>query len=654
MGPYLAPSVVIGLGEWGRSVAAGLEEALRDRCPGLARACPVLALPEAAPDGPERIRAHLRASRLAEVIRALEDEGLMHLDPVITPATHVYLVASLADDPDLALLQDVADLVEQAAAEIQAPVQRAALVDLATADLPRLAPAFPVYVTEPVTSHGLVVEPGEYRAAITEALVAAAQPGGSQLFAGRRAGYSTLGIAWLNWSQAALKRDLAAYLSRLALKRCLEGARRPEPAPAPDLAGGRTEALTAGLPFQALPGGQLQAPEDMLGRFDRRREPVRYLRRCVRVLERKEERWLRRIDAAAGARAEAEREQVQAALDAALRSGPAGLGRAASLLDTLEEGARRRQEGRQDDVPERLPPVHALVRRAERLERLPGLRTVGLWVAIGAATLALCWMAVSGQWVGYLRVLFWLAAGCAGYLALRQFMVARAVGEARAGLLAHAAGVAEEAVRRCADRLDAWLEERCQALSRELQAGVGALSARVGENAGPSQAPARAGALSDSLAAGAALVSVMESYRHLAPDLAERAAREGCLALWREPDRVCEQAEAVAVRFLADRPGLDPAQLVIRAYGDRLAERLQEAASRLLEWSRPLLARRVERLPEPTRWLVWPEGLPRPPVGPEVQVMPAARGCCAVLTILDGVQAGTIRRERRIPEEDTA
>jgi hypothetical protein len=90
--------VVVGLGPWGAGVARAAEAALQDRCRGLARACQVAAFPEEDPTMAATLRAHLRASRAAETVRALEQDGLMRLDPVVSPATHVYLVASLADD----------------------------------------------------------------------------------------------------------------------------------------------------------------------------------------------------------------------------------------------------------------------------------------------------------------------------------------------------------------------------------------------------------------------------------------------------------------------------------------------------------------------------------------------------------------------------
>ncbi|MDF2629874.1 MAG: hypothetical protein K0R39_3705, partial [Symbiobacteriaceae bacterium] len=248
MGPYLEPTLIVGLGGWGGAVATAAEAALRERSPALARACVALAATEpGAPDLPERVRTHLRVTRMAEVIRALEADGLLRIDPIVSPSSHVYLIASLQDDPDLRHLAAAARLIDEAALELKAKVKKVALVDVAGGPIPA-APGFPLYVLEPVTAHGLVLGEDEYRAAATELLVAVAQPGGSQVLASAGApATGTLGISWLTWSPATLRESLAGSLSREALLRCIQAEAPAGRAPGA-LVEGREAALLDRLP----------------------------------------------------------------------------------------------------------------------------------------------------------------------------------------------------------------------------------------------------------------------------------------------------------------------------------------------------------------------------------------------------------------------
>ena len=648
MGAYLSPSAVIGLGEWGRTVALGAEAALRERSPVLARACPVLTLDAVEHAVPELIRAHLRASRMADLIRAMEQEGLMRLDPVISPATYLYLVLSLADDPDLALLRDVADMVQQAAAEMKATVLPVALLDLGEGGRPPASfrPGFPLYVLEPVTGHGLVLDPAEYQSAVTELLVAVAQPGGSSLLAAGRPGLGTLGIAWLTWSPAALRATMAERLSREALLRCLEereaapgfraGLRESEPW---RVLGQRIPTLLSGLPFRAGLGGGMEPEPDLFGSPDRPRHlSALHLRRCAAVLERRLGRWEQRLERNAARQGEVEAQALEAGVAGAVGAGPDGLARARLVAESLAREAAERQEGQ--SAPEPAQRVGPALRRLEQAEQAPPPEHVAAGLTAAAFLFGLLWRLITGGWGGLAVAAALAAAGVLAYWLGRPRRVAAAAREARQSLEQRAADLLRAALGARLQQLDALLESRAAALATELEQATAALIGRCrGEAAAAPQAAAPRGALCFPLLNPGALEPIYQDLRSMAPDLADAMAADGCLRHWRAPDQLLAQSRAVTGRYLSGQLALDPAQLATRAYGDRLAEHLQQTVRGLLDWSRPLLAR-TRTLPEGERWLLWPEGLPCPPVDRDVQVL-ATRSCAAAITVIDGLP-GTI------------
>lgn len=649
MGAYLSPSAVIGLGEWGRTVALGAEAALKERSPVLARACPVLTLDELEPAVPELIRAHLRASRMADMIRAMEQEGLMRLDPVISPATYLYLVVSLADDPELALLRDVAELVAQAASELKATVLPVALLDLGEGGRPPASfkPGFPLYVLEPVTGHGLVLDPAEYQAAVTEALVAVAQPGGSSLLAAGRPGLGTLGIAWLTWSPADLRASLAERLTSEALLRCLE-----EQEPAPQFRAGlretepwravarRSESMLVGVPFHVGLGGDVAPEPDLFGSPDRpRHQSLVHLKRCAAVLERRLGRWEQRLDRNAARQAEAEAAALEGGVAAALAAGaPDGLARARLVAESLAREAAERQDGGQ--APDPAQRVGPALRRLEQAEKAPPPHHVAAGLTAAAFLFGLLWRLIAGGWGGLAVAAALAAAGVLAYWLGRPRRVAAAAHAAREALEQRAADLLCAALAHRLQQLDDQLEARAAALAADLARAAAGLAGRCRADAAAAGAPqpgAPRGALCFPLLSPGAADPLYHDLRGRAPDLAERMAGEGCLRHWREPDRMLEQCRAVTARFLSGQPALDPAQLATRAYGDRLAEHLQRTVQGLLDWSRPLLAR-TRALPEGQRWLLWPEGLPCPPVDRDVQVL-TTRSCAAAITVVEGLPA---------------
>jgi hypothetical protein len=645
LAPYLAPSAIIGIGAWGTAVARGAEDALRDRSPTIARACPVLALAADEPAVPELVRAHLKASRLAEVIRALEREGLMRLDPVLAPATAVYLVCSLADDPDLRLLAQVADLLEQSAAELKARVVRAALVDLGVGrSLPAPVPGCPIYVLEPVTAKGLVLDPAEYQAAVVEALVAAVQPGAGAMLTGPGVkGVGTLGIAWLAWSPSAMRSTASRRLSREALLRCAEAttavvahARQSEAwaCQAPDQRG---QALLVGLPFRAgLDGGVVPAADlcgDSARRWRHSGGEAQRLRRCAAVLQRRQERWEERLEENAWRRAGQEGEALERSVQAALAAGPDGVARVKVLATELMKACARRQAHAPEPWP--APRIAPLLERLQQAEKLPPAGTAATALGVVWLAFSLIWWLAGGGWALWVSMGALLAAGGAGYgLWWRPGHVRQERQALREALNDRASALMQQAYTAALERLDQALEERCDAALRDIDRMVLALRSPARQEAG---AGPGSGALSFPL------VSEGDPLRHdwlpQVADVAAHLAREGCFRHWRDPDSLMKQATTLTEWFLADRVTLDPADLAARAHGDRLAERLQEGLQGLLGWAQPLLARPLV-LPEGQRWLLWPEGLPCPRVEPEVHVLPFARSCAAVVTVVQGISEG--------------
>ena len=614
--PWLEPSLIVGLGAWGGAVARAAEAALQERSPALARACRTLALADGAtPDLPELLRAQLRVSRMAEVIRALALDGLMRLDPVVSPSTHVYLVGSAGEIP---LLHAVAALIDEAAAELKAKVIKVAVVDVAGGRIPP-APTFPVYCMEPVTAQGLVLDDAEYRAAAAELLVAAAQPGGSQILAGGR-GTGTLGIAWLTWSPAALRDSLAGRLAAEALRNCLTATAPPQRAP--DLAAGREAALLEGLPTA---WGSVQHP--------------RRLKRAAAVLDRRLDRWSARIRTRAGARGQVEAQQLTAAAQQVLTAGPDGLARLRGLLEATAREAVRRQD--QTPSPERPPvgpPLRALLRRLAAAEALPGVPAAALALGGGLAVFTLIWWLTGGKALSWLGGTLFQLIVFGGYMLWRPWRIRKAAAAVAEALTRRGEAAVQAAYRDSITRLDEAIEKCCSAARADLER----LPHVLGGPAASEAVPPKNGALCFPLVAAEAAGPIYRDLQQLLPDLGARLAAAGVLLQWQDPARLRQEAEAEVRRALAERAPLDPAQAATRAYGDRLAPHLRDLVSHLLEWSQPLLARQL-RLPEGRRWLLWPEGLPCPPVPAEVSVLPYARSCVAAVHVLTGLPTTTER-----------
>ncbi|HLN61508.1 MAG TPA: hypothetical protein VK464_08100 [Symbiobacteriaceae bacterium] len=649
IGPYLAPSAIIGIGAWGSAVARGVEDALRDRSPTIAGACPVLAVSDLQPD---LIRAHIRAARLAEMIKALEREGLLKQDPQVAPVTPVYLVASLADDPELKLLAQVADVVEQSAAELKARVARAALVDLGVGrPLPGALPACPLYVIEAVTAKGLVLDAAEYQAAAVEALVAAVQPGaGSMLVGPGVKGVGTLGVAWLAWSPAALRASAARRLAHTALLRAAEAttanpghARQSEvwAAQAPDQRGA---VLLAGLPFRAGLHSQVEPHDDLCGpaAIATAAAEGRRLRRCAAVADRRLHRWEQRLEENAWRRAGQEGEVLECSVQVALAAGPDGVARVRTLAAELMKACARRQASPGDAWP--APRIAPFMDDLSKAESLPDAGAVATGLGLCWLLFSLVWWLARGTWPFWLCVGAALAAGGAGYgLWWRPRRIRQAQQLLRGALNRRAAALMQQAYAQALERLDQALEERCDAVLRDLERMVAHLRSQAREEAG---AGAGGGALSFPLVGEANGESIARDWLPQAADVAAHLAREGCFRHWRHPVMLLQHATTLTERFLAGRVTLDPAGLAARAYGDRLGERLQEGVQGLFDWAQPLLARPIA-LPEGRRWLLWPEGLPCPLVDSDVAVVPFARSCAAVVTVIQGIPEGVQARAVR-------
>lgn len=652
-GPYLTPSLVIGLGAWGRSVAGAMEAALRERSPALARACPVLLLDDADAAAPELIRAHLRAGRLADVVRALEREGLMQLDPVIAPTTHVYLVGGCG-------LGAVAGLVEQAAAELKIAVALVGLVERSDSPWPDVA-GFPVYVTEPATSHGLMLDPVEYRDAMAEVLLAAVQPGGSAILSGGGGGGAggasaapgTVGVAWLAWSPASLRQELARRLGRDALRRCLEGGEpaRQSRAVLKETAAWRARsperrgaALLHGLPF----GPDFTPPRSLFGAPARRRRlgQARQLRRAAAVLERKRNRWDQVLERNAQAQARTEAEALEESIAALLAGGPDGMARARALAGQLGQEPAEIPLGRE------VPRVGPLLRKVEQAESAPPAKNVVNLLSIVFLLGALLWLLVHGRWPSLLAYGLILGAVAAAYALWRPWNISQAAAAAWAALDARAAALVEVGVQQRWEWLDSTMADRCARLAVDLDRAQEAL-AGLCRALGPQEPAQPRSALSFPLLDEAAIGPVYLDLQPLAPEVGAYLAKGGALRAWRDPADLLARVEALTADFLAGRAPLDPAQLATRAYGDRLAVRLQAAVRGLMEWSRPMLTS-ARPLPEGERWLLWPEGLPCPPVPGEVQVLPGSRSCAAVVTVIHTLPAGVRPLGRRTAGETSA
>jgi hypothetical protein len=576
------------------------------------------------------------------MIRALEQAGLIQLDPVVAPTTHVYLVAP---HPELDQLRQVAGLVAVAADELHATVTLAALVDVSRAAVP--VPAdFPIYVMEPVTSHGLVIDPDEYRAAAVELLLAAVQPGGARLLAGRGGTLGTVGIAWLSWSPADLRSGLARRLSREGLARCLETA-----APAPQYRGALREldAWRAQTEPERLAALTRALPDHgSFGHPERRRSRSAHLKRCAAILPRRAERWEQALERNALAQTQREGEALERSLAGALTSGPDGLARARCLAEALAHEAARRR----DLPPERPEPPPRLAPALEQLQQAEAawpVRTVWAGLGIGLLLALLIRYAAHASWGSLFLWAALLAAAGGAYTAWRPRRIDAATRAALDALRARAEAMSQEALLRRLTLMDQLQEARAGALTGDLVKARAALL-QLCRTPGPTGAGARSGALSTPLVAGAAAEPIYEQLRPEAGALAAHLAAGGALLRWREPAAALARAEELTAAFLAGRIAADPGQLAAHVYGDRLAEQLYTRVRGLLDWARPLLAR-SGRLPEEERWLFWPEGLPCPPVPREVQVVPASRGSLAAVTVVRGLEAGILNlHDKKVKE----
>ncbi len=664
-GPHVALSAAIGWGAWGARIAGRVAELLRTRSPELAPAFPVLSLTGDEPDALERMRAHLRAGRMAHVIRTLERQGLISLDPVVSPPTHVYLIASLADDPDLSGLQRLADLVRRAGANLKVAVRPALLLDLGGRDDPP-SPAglnLPVFLTEPVTSHGLALQPEEYEEAMAELVACFAQPGASQMLAGARTGTGTVGVAWMHWHPAALRTRLVRRLTRDALARFLE-----TEAPSPEGPTGlrqsevwqlqrpsqRTTALLDGLPFTPAdaPGEPaVSAPRTLLGDPYRREHRARHLRRCSAVLERRAQRWERTLQRSATGQAQREETALHRALSNAIGSGPGGFSRARHLLSALRAEANARLH--RPLVPVESPRLAGRLRDLHQAESAPAPGQVAMLLGIALVLISLALWALNGT---RLTMLLWaglLAAAGAGYAWYRAWRIRRATDRALRALLRRAEALVNRALHQKLGALDLALEQRCRSLSAQLDEAETALREACRADPGEEPDPAAEGALSLPLVGDGMADLVCRDLQPLLPELTERLRTEGCLDLWRDPPALMDRAQEVTEAFLEGHLAPDPGQVAARAYGDRLGDRLHEAVTRLLDWSRPLLAPPFP-LPEGQRWLFWPEGLPCPAVPADVQVLTAARGCAAAVTIIDRLPGDLPRKDAAAVRESPA
>lgn len=651
MGPYLEPSLIVGLGSWGGAVAQAAEEALRERSPALARACRALAAEPGAPDLPERVRTHLRVTRMADVIRALEADGLMRIDPIVSPPSNIYLITSLQDDPDLTHLTTAATLIDAAAAELKAKVKKVAIVDVVGGQIPA-APGFPLYVLEPVTAHGLVLDEDEYRAAAVELLVAAAQPGGSQVLADGGRGTGTLGISWLVWSPATLRESLAGRLSREALLRCIQAEAPPGRAPGA-LTEGRDAALLDRLPFVVGPCGDLQPGDPGSALWGR--PTTRRLTRVAAVLERTIDRWTQRLRTNAALRARQELDLLQTHADQAVSQCPDGLARLRSLLAATARDAVRRRDDANTGAPpppsarpavpqshgarnghSPTAPLRQLRQRLTAAEALPTPQTAA--IALGASLLifTLIWWLAGGKALSWLGGTAFQLFAFAAYLAIRGYRIRRARLDLVQGLTHRATAAITEAYSQACAELDQQLEDHCATLTQRLTALPNALGLQA--TTPTPQTPQQEGALNHPLIDPDAAAPIYRELQQLLPDLAARLASSGALRHWQDPPALDAAAEAEVRLALAERPPLDPAQAVTRAYGSHLAPRLRTLVDQLLEWSQPLLARPI-RLPEGRRWLLWPEGLPCPPVPQDITVLPYARSCIAIVHVVTGLPA---------------
>ncbi|HYF76690.1 MAG TPA: hypothetical protein VD973_06150, partial [Symbiobacteriaceae bacterium] len=444
--------------------------------------------------------------------------------------------------------------------------------------------------------------------------------------------------SWLTWSPVTLRESLAGRLSREALLRCIQAEAPPGRAPTA-LTDGREAALLGRLPFTVGLNGDLMGayPGGPGGSGLWGRPTSRRLHRAAAVLERTLDRWTRRLRTNADHRARHELDLLQTLADQTVTQGPDGLARLKGLLAATARDAARRQDGDGPVVPNanrshRPTPVRHLRQRLTAAEGLPTPPTAA--IALGASLLifTLIWWLAGGKALSWLGGTAFQLLAFAAYLAVRRYRIRSARRDLEQGLTRRATAAITEAYNQACADLDQQLEAHCTTLAQRLSALPKALHLPTST---PDTHP-QPGALNHPLIDPDAAAPIYRELQQLLPDLAARLAAAGALRHWQDPHALAAAAEAEVRLALAERPPLDPAQAATRAYGGHLAHRLRTLVDHLLEWSQPLLARPV-RLPEGRRWLLWPEGLPCPPVPAEITVLPYARSCIAIVHVVTGL-----------------
>lgn len=651
----LALCAVIGVGEWGAGVAIRLRDALVERTGLLAAACPVLAAPEA-PPAPEALQQWLFSARSAAALRELEEAGLLALDPVLPPVTHLYLIGSAAEEGGWERLVATASAARAAVRVLHWPMAPVGLLDLAMGTAPQVGvPPLTLYLVRPVTAQGLMLSAQEYQEAMAELLLAAAQPGGSQLLApeGHGGQVGTLGIAWLRWGPGALKRALADRLARRALLLLLDA---PTPLP-PDLRGlpaplsaalnQRFTGLLAGLPLRTAAGAQgLEPAEALFPPPQNRQQPSTHLARCQRVIARRVSRWTQALATSAAAQAAREEEALDQAL--ALAQSPT------ARLRRLEQIERLLPLTFDISLPELAAanPDRALrqLRQAEALLPVGAhLPWIGLCTLLPAALAAAFYRQSASPWLLLFPALLLLVGA---YAASRSRLIRRRAAEAADELTQWAVSQVETELAMHLHQLDQRVLEGVRRRDRDLRAEVESLRA-YGTAAPDAQTPP-AGGLGIPLEDGAerlwarvadqaadlarTLQQADEDLRHAGRSVAGRSSLEPFDAEGSHPEQLAVQRSSVDQ--LVERAGrLASARVERLAEADLLPgllaghQRLGALVPRLVAWAQPLLSGQPAS-GDPQRWLLWPEGLPVPPVPPGVRLLAGARGCLAAVTVV--------------------
>jgi hypothetical protein len=631
-GPWVAPTLVIGIGPWGSAVAETVHRQVNLRMAKAAHACSVISLSqdELPPDLSEHIRSALQEKRRAEVIRALERAGMIQLDPILAPSSHIYVVGSKREDPDLQLLDLALHTVSDAAAALGIPVQCAALYDRAGGDEP-VQNGHRVYWVEPLTSHGMLLGPEEYRAAVVEALLVAIEPGGAEMLLAGPGG--TLGIAWLDCAVSTVRARLAWIRTRDTLKTCLhtqgdeENGLRERLTQSVRSPSRRAETLLAGLPFEwnVQVDGEvnLLAPE---GLFGSQRSSLDRYRRSAATLARRIERYERKLRQRTDSLFTEEAEALGRGLSEALQSGPYALEAAGRFLQMLNSQCNTFSAGVSEAHPQvGMRELHQALRRLPDVTTLLpyGAAGVAVWIFLGWLVQAPAWGLTAGP------LLFGAASGLYHFWRLRE--IARLMRTAWDGLAAALTVEVSRLLHESFDRLDQELRVRAESLHLQLQAARQTLLTAAAQGPGVNDEPL--GALHLPLIDGDALQRIGMGYRAHLPELVERIVREGSLLSFAEPSDCLASVEQLAYASVEEMLADDLGQLASQAYGDRLAIKLQEMADRLLAWSQSVFARHRPD-GEESSWLCWPGGLPLPALSPEVKVVMSAGGTAAAVTVI--------------------